>query len=212
MINNSLKESLLIKRDSSEDTESDQNKFILNDAIKAAGDCGKYQTINLIFLSIVWVMIPSIPIMLPYFRMVPEYMCEDIAGDRLCSQKEICDKSIIKIKLENSLKTWATDFNITCEKSLLFGLLGAFYFLGILCGNLYIAKFTDKYGRKPVLISNLICYLVICLLTIFTNNFYIFFFVLFTIGMIYSGTSLCVFVINFESSSKERKSCFSTIL
>lgn len=216
---NSLEESLVSKEYKEEnfeenDSESLHKEFSLNDAIKAAGDYGKYHKINLIFLSIVWIMIPCIPIMLPYFRMLPEYVCKDHNGERICSPKEICNKSIHNFQVKNSsnIKTWASDFNIICEEHFYFGLLGSFYFIGILFGNLFIAKLTDNYGRKPVLISYLILYITITILAILSKNFYIFFFVMFMIGVIYSGTSLCAFVINYESSSKDKKCTFSTIL
>lgn len=213
---NSLKESLVSKEDivnfEEKDKESLKKEFILNDAIKAAGDYGKYHKINLLFLCLVWIMIPSIPIMLPYFRMLPNYQCADNNSLRLCTKQEICDSSVPKINAEDKLKTWATDFNINCEKHFYFGLLGASYFLGILCGNIFIANFTDSYGRKPVLISYLFIYIAISIITVLTRKFFFLFVVLFCIGIIYSGTSLCIFVLNFESSSIERKSTFSTIL
>ena len=52
--------------------------FNLNSAIKAAGDYGKYHVINILFLSLVWVIVPSIPIMLPYFKMMPTFMCKNL--------------------------------------------------------------------------------------------------------------------------------------
>lgn len=192
---------------------SGRQKFDLNSAIIAAGDYGKYHILNLLFLSLVWVIIPSIPVMLPYFRMMPQFMCQNEDNTlRQCTIQEICDNTIVKINPNSPLKTWATDFNMYCDKSIYFGVLGSLYFVGILFGNFFIAKFTDSYGRKPVLIFYLVFYLLISLLTIFAWTYYVFFLVSFSVGVIYSGTSMCAFILNFESSSKERKSTFSTIL
>lgn len=192
----------------------DEHGFNLDKAIKSAGDYGLYHIINISFLSLVWVIIPSIPMMIPYFRMMPDFMCEEGGQQRQCTIQEICDNTITKQNPKSPIKTWATDFNMYCEKSysIFFGVLGSLYFLGVLTGNLFISKFTDKYGRKPTLIFYLIAYLMVSLLTIFAWSYYIFLLVSFSVGVIYSGTSMCAFVLNFESSSKDRKSTFSTIL
>ena len=152
--------------------------------------------------------------MLPYFRMMPVFMCAD--GDatktRPCTIQEICDSKILKIRLSSPLKTWATDFNMFCDKSIYFGYFGSLYFAGVLFGNFFISKFTDKYGRKPVLVFLLISYLIGSIVTICAWSYYVFFVISFFIGVLYSGTSLCAFVLIFESSSKKRKTTFSTIL
>jgi MFS family permease len=62
------------------------------------------------------------------------------------------------------------------------------------------------------LVVYLILYLFTSILTIFAWTYYIFLIVSFIVGVIYSGTSMCAFVLNYESSSKKMKSTFSTIL
>jgi OCT family organic cation transporter-like MFS transporter 4/5 len=190
-----------------------EKEFNLNEAIISAGDYGYYQFLNIIFLSLVWIVVPSIPMMLPYFRMMPNFICE--GNDNIlmtCTIQQICDDTIKKINSDSPLKTWVTDFNLYCERSFYFGIMGSSYFFGILFGNLFIAKFTDFYGRRPVLILYLALYLLISILTIFAWTYYIFIIVSFMVGIIYSGTTLCAFVLNFESSSQEKKKLFSTLL
>lgn len=198
-------------------------EFDLDEAIIKCGDFHKYQIFNLTFLSLVWILIPAIPIMLPYFRMIPEYYIQDSNNNylgnhnnnifRLATISEICDNSILKMKHEGyQLVTWASNFDLICSKNYYFGIMGSLYFTGILVGNFFISNFTDNFGRKKVIIFLLFLYFLITLLTIFAWNYYVLFFSLFIVGVIYSGTSLCAFVLNFESSSKIRRKAFSVIL
>jgi len=150
------------------------NKFDLNEAIISAGDFNTYQIRILIYLSLVWILIPTIPVMLPYFRIIPNYYTlsnSDIYSEinfknyshlnyslsqidekllRKATYEEICNKSIPKIK-SNDLVTWASDFDLICEKNYYFGIMGSCYFIGILIGNFFISHFNDKYGRKKVI-------------------------------------------------------------
>jgi OCT family organic cation transporter-like MFS transporter 4/5 len=212
------------KIDHSRENETIRTKrnFNLNDAVKSAGDYGWYQIFNLIYLSFVWIIIPSIPIMLPYFRMMPKFICQSMVPatnttnstimTHECTIQEVCDNTITKISADNPLKTWATDFNLFCEKSIYFGFIGSVYFLGILFGSFFLPKFTDKFGRKPVLIFILLAYLVTSAVTLIAWSYAVLFFISFIIGVLFSGTSICAFVLNFESSSSERKLELSTIL
>jgi MFS family permease len=197
-------------------TEKLLNKFDIDEAIKAAGDYHLYQYINLAFLSLVWIIVPSISIMLPFFRMMPQRMCQDnvngVLSTRVCTLEEVCDDKIVKIDSEDPLKTWATDFNLYCDKSMYFSKISLLYFIGIIIGNLFISRFTDTYGRKPVLVFYLVLYLFTSVFTLFAWNDLILCITSFIIGILYSGTTLCAFVINYESSSSERKVQLSTFL
>jgi len=225
--NNSKKEFLL----ENDKINLRRKEFNLDKAIISAGDFSKYQIINLFYLSLVWILIPAIPIMLPYFRMIPEYYTVSDSNSQLgnlinnftlygnektnslrkATLEEICDENIPKIKADK-LVTWASDFNLICSKNYYFGIMGSLYFIGISLGNLFISYFTDKYGRKKVIIFLLFSYLATIFLALIAWNYYILFIVIFIIGIIYAGTSMCTFVLNFESSSKSKKKTFSVIL
>jgi OCT family organic cation transporter-like MFS transporter 4/5 len=190
--------------------------FDLNKAIQEAGDYNLYQYLNLFFLSLVWIIVPSISIMLPFFRMMPTRMCQDnvngVLSTRVCTLEEICDDKIIKIDSDDPLKTWASDFNLYCDKSMHLNSISTMYLIGILVGNLFISKFTDTFGRKPVLKFYLILYLCTSILTVMAWNYTILYIVTFTVGILYSGTTMCAFIINYESSNSERKVQLSTFL
>lgn len=209
----------------------DIKELNLDEAIISSGDFNKYQILNLIYLSLVWILIPTIPVMLPYFRMIPEYYVATESNTQLgnsffnntlnsngiennlrkANLIEICDANIPKIKADK-LVTWASDFDLICNKNYYFGIMGSLYFIGILLGNLFISHFTDKYGRKKVIIFLLFAYLATTFLTLIAWNYFILFLVIFLIGIIYAGTSMCTFILNFESSSKTKKKTFSVIL
>lgn len=219
--NNSKREYLLRK----EIFDFNIKEFNLDEAIISAGDFNKYQIFNILYLSLVWILIPAIPIMLPYFRMIPEYYTIKnefiqsidqrnsslIDELRIATLTEICNTNIPKIKADK-LITWAYDFDLMCDKNYYFGIMGSLYFIGILFGNIFISHFTDKYGRKKVIIFLLLSFLVTTILTLIAWNYYVLFVVIFIIGIIYAGTSMCTFILNFESSSRDKKKAFSVIL
>jgi MFS family permease len=194
----------------------EEKNFDLNLAIQAAGDYNLYQYLNLIFLSLVWIIVPSISIMLPFFRMMPQRMCQDnvngVLSTRVCTLEEICDDKIVKIDSDDPLKTWASDFSLYCDSSAYFSSITMIYIIGIIVGNLFISKFTDTFGRKPVLKFHLILYLCTSIFTLFAWNYFVLYIVTFIVGILYAGTTMCAFIINFESSSSERKVQLSTFL
>jgi len=90
--------------------------------------------------------------------------------------------------------------------------MGDPYFIGILIRNLFIYHFKDKHGRKKVIFYLLLTYLATTFLTLIAWDNYILFIVIFIMGVIYVGTLMCTFFLNFESSSKPKNKTFSVIL
>jgi MFS family permease len=206
---------LIENKNNQENHEITIVKFDFNKAMEIIGDFNFYQIYSAIFLGIIWLSIPSVPIMIPFYRMIPDYTCLNSTNNTFhkCSVEEYCDISNNRILNPNfKIKNWETDFQISCKNSIYYGLLASTYFLGILFGFIFVSNCSNKYGRKKVLVFFLYFYLIISLMMNFYSNIFTLFIYLFFIGIIYSGTTMCAFILIFESTSKNYKAILSTII
>ena len=197
--------------------KQEKPEFQLEEALIILNDMGYYQIRTLILLSFLWGLSPVVPVLLPFFTVEPIYLCRLITGFNInfiiCEGDQKCDNNYeVMIDPNNELNTWIHDFKLSCSNKYLIFLIGSAYFIGMILGNLILPKFCETYGRKLNLLINMILYICNNTFILFIRfNLYLIIYSLIS-GIVYSGTSLSAFVLNFEYSTKFSKNIFSTVI
>jgi len=76
--------------------------------------------------------------------------------------KSICDSQddSLEFKPNTSHKeyiyNWVEKFDMLCEPRERQGMIGAFFFLGLMIGLMIIPKLADTYGRKSVFVTTML--------------------------------------------------------
>ena len=201
------------------DKKPDLSKpFELEGCLTAINDKGYYQIRTLIILSILWGVVPVIAVLLPFFTIHPEYLCklsqEDNSDFRPCEIETLCDpyfNFIIK-ESDDMYYTWMNNFDLKCENEYLTILIGSVYFTGMILSNIIIPQICKKYGRKPVLNSIILVYILNNCMLIFSSENKILLIYSLIAGFVYTAISIPAFVLNFEYTTKKSKSLFSSII
>ncbi|ESP05239.1 hypothetical protein LOTGIDRAFT_227894 [Lottia gigantea] len=95
--------------------------------------------------------------------------------------------------------TIVTDWNLVCDEDYKIELSTTIYMIGTGCGALGLTYFSDKYGRKKLLIVCLLIQGFVGVGVAFLNGFILFTIMRFFIGLLNMGIGLTVFVMITES-------------
>jgi putative MFS transporter len=74
------------------------------------------------------------------------------------------------------------------------GLLGSVFFAGIVVGSLTLPRLSDYYGRKKIFLISGILHLILCIITIFSNNFYVSIIIMFFVGIVFAGRTFVGYI------------------
>ncbi|KAG1691498.1 Organic cation transporter protein [Nymphon striatum] len=130
------------------------------------------------------------------------------SGNRTVSEKSCSswayDKSFWK-------ETIVSDWNLVCDKSVLVTVISSVYMAGMMFGLLIIPQFSDRFGRKPViLIVLLVCFVSTLGLT-FSPNIIIFSVLRFVIAATdIPGTSM-IFIMGQECLSERNRALWGNL-
>ncbi|CAH0586908.1 unnamed protein product [Chrysodeixis includens] len=162
----------------------------------AIGRFGRYQTWILILISIgrfpteyqlnnVVFIIPSV-----------EYKCLDNNVTNYCPcQNPEYDTSTI-------VSSVTSEFDLICNKTYLASLAQSMMQIGILAGSLIFGYFSDRYGRKIVVLISLFLEVLFVALSAVIPNLWLFLVFRFLIGAAVGGTMLCCYVLIIELCGK----------
>ncbi|KAG1691501.1 Organic cation transporter protein [Nymphon striatum] len=130
------------------------------------------------------------------------------SGNRTVSEKSCSswtyDKSIWK-------ETIVSDWNLVCDKSVLVSVTSSVYMAGMACGVFIIPQFSDRFGRKPViLIVLLVCFVSTLSLT-FSPNIIIFTVLRFLIAATDIPGASMIYVIGQECLSERNRALWGNI-
>jgi AAHS family benzoate transporter-like MFS transporter len=196
-------------------TEAQQ--FNLDDCLRVLNDKGLYQIRTLLILGFVWGIAPIVAVLLPFFILEPVFLCrnlDDFSEEiRLCTHETLCSPDFeYFLSPNNVVKTWTYDFDLMCHYRYLVYLIGSVSFFGMIVANITAPKFCETYGRKPVLLFNIVLFIVINLLVLFIRNNKFLILYSFICGVVYTGIAIPAFVLNFEYITRESKNTWSSIL
>eukprot|EP00349_Pseudokeronopsis_sp_Brazil_P003269 CAMPEP_0202961014 /NCGR_PEP_ID=MMETSP1396-20130829/5117_1 /ASSEMBLY_ACC=CAM_ASM_000872 /TAXON_ID= /ORGANISM="Pseudokeronopsis sp., Strain Brazil" /LENGTH=342 /DNA_ID=CAMNT_0049680571 /DNA_START=163 /DNA_END=1191 /DNA_ORIENTATION=+ len=141
---------------------------------------------------------------LTFYLMQPDYICSNERGQYHCSVQEACknlnaDVPEFKVSINwnngTSLHNWIQDFDLMCAPSYQIGLIGTTYFLGIVLGNIFLARLGDVYGAMPLTRIALVITLVIVFLLMFVvRSLASLYFLLFVFGLFNCWRAFCPFL------------------
>ena len=129
---------------------------------------------------------------LSFFEKVPrEYFCVYADGDpnepQICTPDDFCDNPNVisyepNMELSDSYHNWVENLSLECASSAKVGALGTSYFVGWLCTMLFLPRLSDLSGRKNLILSTLVVYLVFYSLVFVAPSYEVMIVVLFVIG------------------------------
>ena len=138
-----------------------------------------------------------IPILLglTFLELEPKrFECKDDAtGEwRECSKTEICEKNLDKehwrpVEDEDYIDNWVEKYDMLCEPKWRIGLLGAFFFLGVIITMIPVPLYADKYGRRDVFVVTMVVCIVAAIGLLATDSLEWAYFFMFLEGMTFAG-------------------------
>ena len=90
-----------------------------------------------------------ISLTIPFLIQKPEFFCRvknfPTEANSHCFEEAICNNSEIEFtkNLDNSLKNWAYDFDLFCDRAYLATIFGILYFLGGFIGVIFLGIFRE---------------------------------------------------------------------
>lgn len=112
--------------------------------------------------------------------------------------KYIYDRSVYK---SSALMEW----NIVCDKAWLRQASGSFYMIGFLLGSIIFGHYSDKYGRKPMLLIALVLQIIFGISAGLATNFITHTLSRIFIGISATGFFLIAFVMSMEMVAVNRR-------
>ncbi len=177
-----------------------------------------YQYMSLIIIFLLYATSEFIAIALPLLEINPyiSYF-DDVSGKNITTQVNyILCNSVLKnnnytILYERSASSLVTEFNIFCDENKV-SFIGSSLFLGVMIGSFVSHYFSDKIGRKKTIIFFSILYSIIQFIYILNTNLYVFYFMLFLSGLLYSIIVLSSILLLNEVIDVELTAIFTTII
>ncbi len=68
------------------------------------------------------------------------------------------------------------------------------FFAGIVVGSLTLPRFSDYFGRKKIFLISSILHVILCIVTIFSTNFYVSITMMFLIGIAFGGRTFVGYI------------------
>jgi len=128
----------------------------MDSAFEAVGKNGKFQKKISLLVILVSPLISMISIAIPFLVQRPDFLCisKNFQNESnfSCKNEEICYNNEIEISknLKNSLKNWAYDYDLYCDKAYIAPVFGTLYFVGGLIGVIFLYPLADKFGREKI--------------------------------------------------------------
>ncbi|CAK8674381.1 unnamed protein product [Clavelina lepadiformis] len=100
-------------------------------------------------------------------------------------------------------QTVITEFNLVCDQAYLDPVATSIYMVGVLIGSIVFGIISDKWGRKPTMISTAVLGFAALIGTSFVHNYWLFVFCRFVVAFLGYGTYLSSFVYLLEITSNK---------
>ena len=187
-------------------------KINVDKSFQVCGNNNRYQKLFFLAVALTWFSVDFVSISFPLLELMPNFKCKfgDLWQD--CTDEQYC--SIDKPQDRQANVIYAnivTDFELYCSKTLVI-CIGVVYTLGIFLGAILSSKFSDKIGRKPVL---LLCHFLFACggitITIAPNVYFIFG-ILFLIGVSSAGGVMVSFLFIYEVLAPNARSIYGTLI
>lgn len=113
-----------------------------------------------------------------------------------CTQEEICSKGIPANKYraneddEEYIENWNQQYELTCDDKWLIGMIGAMYYIGMLCTIVVLPMIADKYGRKWVFNISFLIFIISTIGILVANDLVWLYIFLFISGATIGGRSV----------------------
>ena len=151
-------------------------------------NCGLYQIISFLFVSIAWTVGNGWYAYVSVFSgYTPEHECDVQAmgnftvnsNDTKCSAIDMYTNEVVKCTkwtydARQMVSTIVTEFDFVCEKDYYFELAYSIEQIGYVIGTLIFSYLADVIGRKPVMLMVLISMSITGLVQQFVTNFWMF--------------------------------------
>jgi MFS family permease len=185
-------------------------------------NCGLYQFISFLFVSIAWTIgngwYAYVSVFTGYspphecdYKSMPNATINE--NDKECSALDINTNQTIKctkwIYDDSQMKsTIITEYNFVCEKNYHFELAYALEQIGYIVGTLVFSFIADLVGRKPVLVSVLIAMSILGLIQQYIYNFVAYMIIGFIINSLACGLEAVCVTLVLEMFSTSKRTLF----
>ncbi|ELU14225.1 hypothetical protein CAPTEDRAFT_220884 [Capitella teleta] len=127
------------------------------------------------------------------------------------NETEACPMGWTYNKSSAQETTIVIDFDLVCDKEFLKNLSTTIYFCGVMIGGLIFGALSDRFGRKPSLLTALFAQAVVGVGVAFANSYLLFTLLRFCLGILMQGVQTCSFVMISELFPTERRASAGTI-
>lgn len=188
-------------------------KINIDKALQVCGNNNRYQKIFFLAVALTWFSVDFISITFPLLELMPQFQCkndgvfEECEDNKYCSTTNEEDRRALPFAYHNIV----TDFNLICNNTLII-MIGVSYTVGIFAGAFLASKFSDIWGRKPVLLFCQLLFAIAAFSATVVPNIYILLGVLFFIGIATSGGSMISFLFISECIAPHKRSVFGTLI
>ena len=171
-------------------SQSDLKNYEIGTLIQKAGGFGKLQWLIILFGIIADQGINYFIFTIAYLELVPSVLCKYTKQDEFVKcydYKDICKENYVfdwKVDYDDkySFHNWITDQNLYCKSDFMIGLFGSIYFVGFGFLGVFL-KFSDKYGRKKIVISSCIFQALLVFLFLFSDDYRAYYVIFFFAGI-----------------------------
>jgi len=186
-------------------------------------DCGLYQFISFLFVSIAWTIGNGWYAYVSVFSgYTPDFECDYknlgenfthhpddkqcLALNSLTNQTVKCNKWIYdKSQLTSTI---ITEFDLVCDKNYYFELAYSIEQIGYIIGTLIFSFIADKIGRKPVFVGVIISMSLLGILQYFVLDLFMYFVIGFVINSLACGLEAVCVTLVLEMFSTSKRTLF----
>jgi MFS family permease len=128
----------------------------MEQALIAVGEHGKFQKLLSIIVISVAIISPFMAVAFPFLTAKPEMLCREkfnfLDNYKKCHKEEICDNKTLDIIVdhENSIRNFAHEFDLYCDRGYLLPIMGTLFFFGAMSGSVIFGTIPDTYGREKI--------------------------------------------------------------
>lgn len=134
------------------------------------------------------------------------------------SREFICDNNLpqtdwrIDYSNKDSIHNWVDPekLNLTCVRQDVLGLIGSMYFAGFVVASTFVPQQADRFGRKPVLIIDLVVQTVVYVLMFVSKNIYFTIALTFCLGFCAPGRAMVTATYMNEFVQEKHRSYLTT--
>jgi len=187
-------------------------KINVDKSFQVCGNNNRYQRFFFIVVALTWFSVDFVAISFPILELMPNFSCKNSSGWQECTDEEYCQiENTADRKARVIYSNIITDFDLYCKKTLVMG-IGVTYTLGVFLGVFLSSKFSDKLGRKPVLILNQFLFACGAIALTLAPNIYFIIGILFFIGIASAGGTMVSFLFIYEVLAPNMRSVYGTLI